>query len=347
MERVSAVTLHFILNVLETKYRLNTQTLLQELDIDPSLFLEANTYVPSNKVKALFHHAARQCHDPHLALNLGAAASAQSLGLLGYMLANSRNIREMLERLCRFSELIGKNLRFTMTQEDTASVKIRFSLGENPLIPLPKHQVEIHLSALITLMNQLADTPIVPIKASFQYERTFSLEAYEALFGKTLCFNADENALSFQTHALERPLQNAYPGLLAYFESQAQKIIENLYDTDWSSRARKEMLLRLGNQPIDIKTVAKALNLAQRTLQTYLKSEGYSYSKLLEELRKKLSQYYLANFSIDIGTIALYLGYSDLSSFTRSFKLWYGLSPQAYRRTLPYSFGHAAIMPLG
>lgn len=342
MEHVSAVTLHYILNVLESRYQINTHALLDELDINADIFLEENSYVPSEKVKTLFYKAATLCQDPCLALNLGATSSSESLGLLGYMLSNSATIEQMLKKLCNFSILIGKNLQFSFSNEGDVS-KLLFTISDNPLIPIPRHQVEIHLSAIITLMRQLCGKNIVPKRADFQYDTVTILEPYTQLFGENLHFNAYENALFISENDLAIPLKNAYPGLLKYFESQAQKIVENFYDTSWNSKVSKLILLRLGNEAVDIDTLAKSLHLTTRTLQNYLKKEGFSYSKLIENVRKKLALYYLHNYSIDIGTIALYLGYNDLSSFTRSFKQWNNLSPQQYRNNLPFNTGHAAI----
>ncbi|KFL33616.1 MULTISPECIES: AraC family transcriptional regulator ligand-binding domain-containing protein [unclassified Sulfurospirillum] len=157
MEHVSAVTLHFILSVLRSQYQINTDVLLDEIGINAEIFLEENSYIESDKVKALFYKAAEICKDPCLALHLGATSSSESLGLLGYMLANSANVEEMLKKLCTFSILIGKNLQFSLMLEN-GYTKLRFSVGDNPLIPVPTHQVEIHLSAIMTLIRQLSMT---------------------------------------------------------------------------------------------------------------------------------------------------------------------------------------------
>ena len=343
LEHVSAVTLHFILRVLQSKYKIDTDALLEEVGINADIFLEENSYVSSDKIKALFQKAAELCQDPCLALHLGTTTSSESLGLLGYMLANSANVEQMLRRLCNFSILIGKNLQFTFILEKE-QVKLLFTVDDNPLILIPKHQVEIHLSAIVTLIRQLCGQEIVPKATHFHYAKVSIIKEYEKLFGEHLVFDAYENALIFSKETLSIPLKNAYPGLLKYFESQAEKIIDNFYDTSWNNKVRKLILVRLGNEPIDIETVASLLHVNVRRLQSYLKQEAFIYSKLLEDVRKKLALYYLQNFSIDIGTIALYLGYNDLSSFTRSFKKWYGASPQTYRAKLPYNLGHAAIM---
>ena len=343
MEHVSAVTLHFILRVLQSNYNIDTDALLKEIGISGDIFLEENSYVQSDQIKALFQKATELCQDPCLALHLGTTSSCESLGLLGYMLANSANVEQMLRRLCNFSILIGKNLHFTLIPEKE-QVKLLFTVDDNPLIPIPKHQVEIHLSAIVTLIRQLCGQEIVPKATHFRYASVAIRDAYEKLFGTHLVFDTYENALFFSEETLAIPLKNAYPGLLKYFESQAEKMIDNFYDGSWNNKVRKLILVRLGNEPVDIETIAFLLHVNVRKLQSSLKEEAFSYSKLLEDVRKKLALYYLQNFSIDIGTIAIYVGYNDLSSFTRSFKKWYGASPLTYRTQLPYNLGHAAIM---
>lgn len=344
MEPVSAVTLHYILKTLEDKYSIDTLALLKDLEIDPNIFSQENSYVESKKIKQLFYKAAQICKDPCLPLKLGENSSPESIGLLGYMLANAANIRQMLEKLCHFSTLIGKNLEFNFNKTEEG-YKLQLSMHQNSLIPLARYQTEIHLSAIISLTRQFSSMNILPKKANFQHSEVEIREEYEKLFGNVLCFEAYENSLIFSEEELSVPIKSAYPGLLKYFETQAEKIIENLYDESWQTKVRKIILLNLGNEDVSIESIAKNLDISVRSLQNYLKEEDSKYSKLLEDVRKNLSKYYLQNFSIEIGTIAFYLGYTDVSSFTRCFKKWFGTSPQNYRKTLPYNIGHSAISP--
>lgn len=344
MEHVSAITLHYILKVLESQYKIDTLALLKDIDIDPNIFSQENSYVESNKIKLLFGKASQLCKDPCLPLKLGENSSPESIGLLGYMLANTATIEQMLEKLCHFSTLIGKNLEFNFSKIEEG-YKLQLSMFQNPLIPLPRYQTEIHFSAIISLIKQLSGVSIHPKKAYFQHEPVNIREEYEKLFGNVLYFDAYENTLIFDEDELNTTVKSAYPGLLKYFETQAEKIIENLYDDSWQTKVRKVILLNLGNEDIDIESVSKSFDISVRTLQKHLKDEDCKYSKLLEDVRKNLSKYYLQNFSIEIGTVAFYLGYTDVSSFTRSFKKWFGMSPQNYRKTLPYNIGHSAISP--
>lgn len=342
MEQVSAVTLHYILKILQSHYKIDTQELLSNIGIEPDIFEKENSYVDSSQIKLLFAKAAQLCNDPCLPLRLGESSSPESIGLLGYMLTNASTVGEMLDKMCHFSKLIGKNLQFELT-ENEIGYKLALHMHDNPLIQLPRYKSEIHLSAVISLIRQLCGIDILPEQAYFQHSEVEIKDEYKKLFGEILYFDAYENALVFSKDKLNIPLKNSYPGLLKYFETQAEKIIEDLYEDNWNTRVQKIILLKLGNDDVDIEAIAHELDISVRMLQKHLQNEGVVYSKLLEDVRKKLAKYYLHNFSIDIGTIAIYLGYNDTSSFSRSFKKWFGTSPQIYRKDIPYNIGHAAI----
>ena len=343
MGKVSAVTLHYILKVLKSRYSLNTDELLRHIEIDAKIFNQENSYIDNSKIKQLFYKAVELCNDPCLALHLGKFSSRESIGLLGYMLANTATILQMLEKMCYFSPIIGKNLIFLLTKEKNI-YKVTMLMYQNPLMVIQRYQTEIHLSAIVSLLRQFSGTNITPIKAIFQHAKVEIISEYNELFGNNLIFQSYQNSLFFTEEQLMQKLENPYPGLLKYFEAEAEKIIEDLYQDNWHTRVKKLILLDLGNGCIDIKCVAKKFHISTRMLQNYLKNEGYTYAKLLEDVRKKLSQHYLENFSMDLATVALYLGYNDISAFSRSFKKWFGISPQNYRKTLPFNLGHSSVI---
>lgn len=342
MEQVSAVTLHYVLLTLEKHYKIDTDLLLKRVDISRDIFTQEHAYVESSQLRELFQEASKLCNDPFLALHLGEASSPHSIGLLGYMLSNTATVSEMLEKLCYYSPLVGKNLKFILS-ETKKGYKIALRLYDNPLIILSRYQSEIHLAAIISLIRQLSAINVEPEYAYFQHEEIEELGEYHRLFGNRLIFNAYENALVFSKEKLAVKLQTPNQGMVKYFEQQAEKIIEELYHNSWHTQTKKQILIRLGNDDTSIEAVAKELSVSARTLQNHLKQEGYTYTALLEAVRKKLALHYLHNFSLDIGTITLYLGYTDISTFSRSFKKWFEVSPNVYRTQIPYNLGHASV----
>ena len=78
--------------------------------------------------------------------------------------------------------------------------------------------------------------------------------------------------------------------------------------------------------------VARALHVSVRTLQRKLVAAGTTFRELSETARARLAQEYLADPKVSSAEVAMLLGFSDPSSFTRAFRRWTGESPARWRR---------------
>jgi AraC-like DNA-binding protein len=83
-------------------------------------------------------------------------------------------------------------------------------------------------------------------------------------------------------------------------------------------------------------TVAKAAKICgynKRRLSRELRDEGTTLSKEISKLRAERAKNNLADTNQRIAEIALTVGFSDPTIFSRAFKNWTEQSPQEYRRT--------------
>lgn len=100
-----------------------------------------------------------------------------------------------------------------------------------------------------------------------------------------------------------------------------------------SSRAVRAAIvasLRHGDAGLD--STAHALKISGRTLQRHLERIGTSHSKMLAEVRLKIACRLLAGSSKSLSDIAKFLGYTNASSFSRSFSHLMKIQPVVYRR---------------
>ncbi len=75
--------------------------------------------------------------------------------------------------------------------------------------------------------------------------------------------------------------------------------------------------------------------MSERTLQNRLLARDTSYSHLLSETRRELAEQYMNQSLHSISEVAFLLGFSEISSFSRAFRVWTWESPSRYReRTL-------------
>ena len=118
--------------------------------------------------------------------------------------------------------------------------------------------------------------------------------------------------------------------MLKYFEQEAQEILKlNLIGETLTIQISGLILASTSELDISLNSIANKTKFSVRVLQKLLKKEGTTFSEILEDVRKKLATYYLIK-GIDIETISISLGFSELSSFFRIFKKWYSLSPKEW-----------------
>lgn len=82
-----------------------------------------------------------------------------------------------------------------------------------------------------------------------------------------------------------------------------------------------------------VREIATRFGLSVRTMQRRLREAGHTYTELVECVRNEEACRLLQNSTISIGRIAVKLGYTDASHFSRAFRRWAGTSPRSYRRS--------------
>src|SRR5690606_11850407 len=97
------------------------------------------------------------------------------------------------------------------------------------------------------------------------------------------------------------------------------------------SRARK-LMNSTDRGFLAAEAVALQLKVSPRTLKRRLAEQGTSYSELLDTLRQERAALLLEDPELSVQEIADLVGYSDTANFTRAFKRWTGLTPQAFRQ---------------
>jgi AraC-like DNA-binding protein len=95
-------------------------------------------------------------------------------------------------------------------------------------------------------------------------------------------------------------------------------------------RAAIDASLRHGDATLD--GTARVLEISGRTLQRHLGRMGTSHSEMLAEIRLKIACRLLVGSSKPLSDIAKFLGYTNASSFSRSFARLMKIQPVVYRR---------------
>lgn len=96
-----------------------------------------------------------------------------------------------------------------------------------------------------------------------------------------------------------------------------------------SIRQTVESLVRL--RCPDLAVAAEAARMSERSLQRRLGECGLRFARLVEEARFDAARRMLRDPKVRIVEVSAELGYTDSANFTRAFRRWAGLPPQAFR----------------
>lgn len=81
-----------------------------------------------------------------------------------------------------------------------------------------------------------------------------------------------------------------------------------------------------------IQQASEVLGISVRSLQRRLAEDGVSYSQVIEQIRFDQATKLLKNADETVTDVALSLGYTDQSNFTRAFRRIGGLTPREFRK---------------
>jgi AraC-like DNA-binding protein len=195
--------------------------------------------------------------------------------------------------------------------------------------------VELALARTVTTLKMFGGHDFQLISAHFQYSAPQYVSEYRRIFGNELWFGDMENKLVFPSDILHQPIPSAQPYLRDMLLTRAEKLLRDIGEqAGLKQQVQNAIINGLPSGAISIDQITASFNMSRQTLYRKLKDEGTSFQKILEDIRKSLAADYLQHTEYAVTEIAFLLGFSELSSFHRAFKRWYGTNPKKYRSTL-------------
>ena len=100
-------------------------------------------------------------------------------------------------------------------------------------------------------------------------------------------------------------------------------------------RVRTAVRARLSEASLSLNDIADEVHLPVGVLLREFSANSISFKSLVEDVRRDLAISYMKQRQLPLSEVALLLGYSELSAFSRAFRRWTGRSPRTYRASLP------------
>lgn len=262
-----------------------------------------------------------------LGFYLGLQMRVSSLGHLGFAAMTSATIRDALETGARYAPTVTSALGIRLRVDgDIAAVVIEERAALGPA----RDMIVLWLLVGIWRMGEALTGVRLKGSVDFTFEEPAYFERFKPLLAGTARFARPVSQLLFGASQLDLPLVFHDPSAVQLALKQCERQLDELgYHQRTSSSVRRLIELEARFQSLD--ETARMLHVSPRTLKRKLKSEGTSYSELVDEARREKALLLIHSPRLSLEAIAERVGYADLSNFTRAFRRWTGVTPAVFR----------------
>jgi len=171
-----------------------------------------------------------------------------------------------------------------------------------------------------------------PLEVELGCPRPSDVYERERVFGCGVRYARPSTRIWLSRETWERTVPSANEVLLSVLEAHASGLLATLpRDPPIVRKVRDVLKARLGEEALSLRQVARELGTSGRALQRALAEVDSSYSHVLAETRMNGARTMLADRDLSIAEIALRLGFSEQSAFTRAYKRWSGVPPAKMR----------------
>lgn len=265
-----------------------------------------------------------------LPIELAARTPLDAFGVLGFTVMTSASMADALDCGTNYYALLSNSGTWQVTTHEH-EVRARWSRpGSSRRGTIISN--ESVLAHFIAGCRAIAGDHVRPRLVRFRHEAPSSYRALMEYFDTKVEFGADEDALVFGRDEMDHVPIQANAALHEFLRAQAEELLQPLSAQAFSEHVKLAIQKELPTGTPNMHDIARALGTTRRTLHRKLALEGTNFRLLVEELRKeevrvRLSQ---ANDS-SLTSLALDLGFADLSTFSRAHRRWFGLAPSRMR----------------
>ena len=314
--------------------RKNSQPFFKGTNIDYEELMTLDGTIPRDDLTRIYQNALAISDLDDLGLSVGTQLHLSTHGPLGVATFSGPDLRTGLNLLAKYGQTRTDFFNITL-REHSEGLKINFAETFD-LDDLRVFVTESVLSGLFSAITFFVGVGQFKGQVYFAYPKPVYWQKYFDLFGGTLTFNHSETEIFVPESMLSARSPVSDPALHQESVAICERHLKEIEASDFgkSSQSIEEVVSTLmfenPGRMWTLKEVAAKLHMSPRTLIRKLESEGTKFQIVRDELAKNQAASYLTDGSLSVESIGHLMGFSDVSSFRRSFKRWFGETPSKY-----------------
>lgn len=223
-----------------------------------------------------------------------------------------------------------------MRRGDDGLMRLEYQI-EAPDIVERRQDAELSLGMFLNVFRDCLGQQWVPEEVHFEHPRPLDSHEHEKAFGAPVYFSLPRNALLFRPEIMSERMPHSDAKLMAMMQMCLKQLAsEEDMRASIIDRVKATIRAKLPDGYPTLEDVAEALRITPSAIQRKLAAEGLIYKELVELMRRELAIAYMKQRHLPFSEIALLLGYSELSAFSRAVHRWTGQSPRAHRGPPPH-----------
>ncbi|MFV0300769.1 MAG: AraC family transcriptional regulator ligand-binding domain-containing protein [Paracoccus sp. (in: a-proteobacteria)] len=263
----------------------------------------------------------------------GEAMDLSHLGVVGSALMAAPTLGAALRCFVGYFDAVQSATALSLEQDGDKAV-LSYRVLDEDIWPRAA-DAQLSLGVVAGIIRRYAPDADRVLTAQLEDVDCRSIRAISAHLARPVRCGPD-NALIFPARLLGRGRPRAEQVAATGFRDTIQALDQHLrqvrVNQPVSDRVIDLLLRRMGQAEADQDAIARAMGMSRRTLRRKLETEGRSFHELNEICRRNIGRALLTRSELPMIEIALRLGYSDHTAFSRAFSRWFGMSPRDIRK---------------
>lgn len=246
------------------------------------------------------------------------------------------NLLTLLQDISEYSIILGAPIRTRFNQTPNGDVELWFFDNEplNKASHVTNIGIALYIATLIEIINQTTANKLPPIDIFLRRWGyvDYPTSQFEAVQGCNIHLGAPVRKLLIKQQHLSLPLMSSDPAIYPQMRTEVRKQKAALESKNIILQIHKTLDDLPNLADISAPKICAIMLMSSRTMHRRLEDVGTNYRDVIEKYKLEKALQLLNQPNIMMTEIAFQLGFSDLSSFSRAFRRWSGISPSQLQK---------------
>ena len=307
-----------------------TADVLERAGVAREVVEDPDGRLPAPTVLGIWNQLRERTADPTLQLVAPTTLPWGAYRVIEYLIAASATVGDGVHRFARFFRLIADSIALTV-EEDAGEYRLCAATVDEGAVP-PVY-VDYLFSALVNRIRMRIKPGLAVLRVELRRPAPPDAKPYIDAFRAPVLFGQASDRLCFSAAEWVSPMDTADAALARLLDEHAKSLARRIPSASNGFMVEVQRAITSGlPERGSVEEVARKLHVSVRTLQRKLVEAGTTFREVSDTVRGQLAEEYLTDPKASIAEVAFLLGFSDQSSFNRTFRRWTGETPGRWRR---------------